>query len=87
MVQRPALAYAAWRITGDAPRSLRALVRAAVEPDHERLTAIQLLGKMGPAAKSAVPDLLFLYWGNYQLRPACGTAILEIDPSAARFTR
>ena len=50
-------AYAAYRISGDATEPMEVLVELAGVLDFE-LDALQMLGKMGPAAKECVPALL-----------------------------
>jgi HEAT repeat protein len=54
---RAEAAFAAWKITGDAKEPVDVLVSLADELDFE-LDALLMIGKMGPAAKDAVPTLL-----------------------------
>jgi hypothetical protein len=89
---RVGIAYALWRIEGRADRPVAVLTEAMHErqrygfPNATRDApkAAIALGKMGPAAKAAVPSLRDASRSSYlALRTAAVEALKAIDPDAA----
>jgi HEAT repeat protein len=74
-------ALAAW---GDRPgKAAVTALRGALERSHlERATIAQALGKFGPAAAEAIPDLKALL-GDSRLRAEAAVALVRIDPAQA----
>jgi HEAT repeat protein len=76
-------AEALWRASGDADRATRALVARLGDADV-RAAAAQVLYRMGPQAKAAVPALLAAAKDRNRLfLESVAMALQNIDPSAA----
>ncbi|WP_439621411.1 HEAT repeat domain-containing protein [Gemmata sp.] len=79
-------AYANWQISGETKTAMFVLLHTITAVDHHtRGVTINRLGRMGPAAKEAVPALVTaLKDANKDNQRAAAAALKLIDPEAAK---
>ena len=78
---RVAAAEALWRLEQD--RSVVPILVAAVRHRDSRDDAIEVLGRIGPAAEEAVPDLIYaLKDDSFYIRTLAARALGQVGPKA-----